>query len=45
MRGVFYDVPLAESPIEAYQFVKPIRVGEPPVRWWEPDRTKAEVDA
>jgi YqcI/YcgG family len=34
-RGMDYDVTLAESPIEAHQFVKPIAVGDPPVRWWE----------
>lgn len=33
-RGMDYDVTLAESPIEAHQFVKPIAVGDPPIRWW-----------
>jgi hypothetical protein len=34
-RGMDYDVTLAESAIEAHQFVKPMVVGDPPVRWWE----------
>jgi FPC/CPF motif-containing protein YcgG len=30
-----YDVRIAESPCEADKFVKPLTLGEPPVRWWD----------
>ena len=29
-----YDVAITVSPLEAHRFVKPARLGEPPVRWW-----------
>ncbi|MCX5247142.1 YqcI/YcgG family protein [Streptomyces sp. NBC_00201] len=30
-----YDLAITLSPFEAYRFVKPLALGEPPVRWWE----------
>lgn len=30
-----YDLAITLSPFEAYRFVKPLGLGEPPVRWWE----------
>jgi YqcI/YcgG family. len=44
-QGMDYDVGLAESSIEAHQFVKPIAIGDPPVRWWEPGRDRSEATA
>lgn len=29
-----YDTDLADSPLEAHQFVKPLLIGDPPVEWW-----------
>lgn len=29
-----YDVDLIEQPIEAVKYVKPLRLGDPPVQWW-----------
>jgi YqcI/YcgG family len=33
--GRAYDTSISESPIEAYKYVKPLKVGDPLVRWWE----------
>lgn len=30
-----YDLTLTLSPHEAHRYVKPVTLGEPPVRWWE----------
>ncbi len=41
--GQPYDSELADSDIEAHQFVKPLALGDPPVRWW-PDPPSAGPD-
>jgi NTP pyrophosphatase (non-canonical NTP hydrolase) len=33
--GAPYDPTIMEAPLEAPRYVKPLSVGEPPVRWWE----------
>jgi hypothetical protein len=38
-----YDLAITLSPLEAERFVKPLRLGDPPVRWWvSPDQSKDE---
>jgi hypothetical protein len=32
--GVGYSIALVRQPIEAYKYVKPLKVGDPPVEWW-----------
>jgi hypothetical protein len=32
--GTEYSVILVKQPIEAYKYVKPLKVGDPPVEWW-----------
>lgn len=44
-RGMDYDVTLAESAIEAHQFVKPMASGDPPVRWWVTHQERTGVVA
>jgi YqcI/YcgG family len=34
LSGAPYDVGLIRQPIEAYKYVKPLRIGDPPVQWW-----------
>ncbi len=29
-----YDVTITLSPYEAYRYVKPVQLGQPPVKWW-----------
>lgn len=33
--GQAYDVALVTQPVEAYKYVKPMVLGDTPVRWWE----------
>lgn len=33
--GRRYDGNISDSPVEAYRYVKPLRCGDPPVRWWD----------
>ena len=35
--GTEYSVILVKQPIEAYKYVKPLKVGDPPVEWWNAD--------
>ena len=35
--GRQYDLAITLSPREAHRVVKPVRLGEPPVRWWITD--------
>jgi len=37
-----YDAQLSASAVESHKFVKPLRVGDPPVEWW---REQAWLDA
>lgn len=43
-----YDLALTLSPLEAHRFVKPARLGEPPIEWWkasrEPDERRGQLD-
>lgn len=32
-----YDLSITLSPYEAHRFVKPLTLGDPPVRWWRPE--------
>lgn len=36
--GQPYDLSITLSPFEAHRFVKPLAVGDPPVRWWAADQ-------
>jgi hypothetical protein len=33
--GQAYDIAISESPAEAERFVKPLVIGDDPIRWWE----------
>lgn len=35
--GVPYSVELVTQPVEAYKYVKPLKLGDTPVEWWNAD--------
>jgi hypothetical protein len=33
--GKPYDVNLIDQRIEAFLYIMPLQIGDPPIRWWE----------
>jgi hypothetical protein len=42
--GRAYDSAISSSPFEAYRFIKPLAVGDAPVRWWDTQAESGPAD-
>jgi len=43
VHGRCYDGRISESPIEAYRYIKPLQIGDPPVLWWDVSRFPDDI--